>query len=103
MEISEILKRLLGDINVYCETNHDDDVMKNLDAYSEALGAVLDRLSRCASWKGDYRGSANACGTKAQSIIVACIMENIDEKTAIELSKAIAETYPQKKETTKEK
>lgn len=95
MKIGEIISRLLGDISVFCETNHDDEVMKNLDGYAEALSAILERMFGCAHWKGDYRGSANACGTKAQKIVIDCIMESIDEKTATELSKAISEAYPE--------
>ena len=95
MKIGEMISRLLGDISVFCETDHDDEVMKNLDGYAEALSAILERMFGCANWKGDYRGSANACGTKAQKIVIDCIMESIDEKTAIELLKAIKEAYPQ--------
>ena len=95
MKIGEIISRLLGDISVFCETNHDDEVMKNLDGYAEALSAILERMFGCAHWKGDYRGSANACGTKAQKIVIDCIMESIDDKTASELLKAIKEAYPQ--------
>lgn len=95
MKIGEIISRLLGDISVFCETEHDDEVMKNLDGYAEALSAILKRMFGCARWKGDYRGSANACGTKAQKIVIDCIMESIDDKTASELLKAIKEAYPQ--------
>lgn len=71
--------------------------MKNLDGYAEALSAILERMFGCAHWKGDCRGSANACGEKAQRLVIDCIMESIDEKTAIELLKAISEVYPEKK------
>jgi hypothetical protein len=95
MKMEDIIVRLLGDISVYCDTFHDDEVMKNLDGYSEALSAILKRMFGCASWKGDYRGSANACGEKAQRLVIDCIMESIDDKTASELLKAIKEAYPQ--------
>ena len=77
MKIEDIIVRLLGDISVYCETYHDDEVMKNLDGYAEALSAILERMFGCAHWKGDYRGSANACGAKAQRIIIDCIIRII--------------------------
>lgn len=98
MEISEIITRLLGDISVECETYHDDEVLKNLDGYEEALSAILKEIFACAHWKGDYRGSANACGKKAQMIVIDSIMKSIDDTTALELSKALTESCPESKE-----
>ena len=36
IEITDLLEKLLGDIDVYCETCHDERVMNNLDNYAEA-------------------------------------------------------------------
>ena len=103
MEIKDIICRLLGDISVFCETDHDDEVMKNLDGYEEALENIVERISDCASWKGDPRGSANSCGAKAQRILVVSISDYIDQKTAKALVESLCDIYGFEAMTGKEK
>ena len=69
IEIREVIKRILGDIVVHCETYHDKEVYQNIDNYKEALVEVLDSLGACSLYAGDYRGSADRCGTKAKEIL----------------------------------
>lgn len=69
IELRNLIKRILGNIVVHCETNHDKEVYENIDNYKEALDEILDSLGACSMYAGDYRHSANECGTKAKEIL----------------------------------
>lgn len=69
-KLEELLYMLLGGIDVHCESYHDREVEKNLENYNIALDWIIRQLRDCASWKGDYRASANGCGTKAVDILL---------------------------------
>ena len=40
-----------------------------MDIRFEGLDEVLDSLGACSLYAGDYRGSADECGTKAKEIL----------------------------------
>lgn len=78
ISMKELLNKLLGDISVYCETNHDKDVYDNLDNYKNVVSYLIDELAKTSHWKDDYRGGADSCGTKAYDILKS-IKEDIDD------------------------
>lgn len=69
VNLREIISKILGNITVQCETYHDEEVLKNINNYKEALDEILDSLGACGMYAGDYRHSANVCGTKAKEIL----------------------------------
>lgn len=69
IEIRKLINKILGNVTIHCETLHDEEVYKNLDLYKEALDEICDSLVAVALYKGDHRGSADKCGTKAFEIL----------------------------------
>lgn len=69
IELREVIRRILGDIVIHCETIHDGEVYNNIDNYKEALDEILDSLGAASMYADDYRYSADKCGSKAKEIL----------------------------------
>ena len=67
--IGDILDKIVGDTSVACETNHDNQSMKNLKEIEVVANWLIERLENNADWYGDYRCSANDIAIRTYEII----------------------------------
>lgn len=67
--IGDILDKIIGDTSVACETNHDNQSMKNLKEIEVVANWLIERLENNADWYGDYRCSANDIAIRTYEII----------------------------------
>ena len=72
--IYEIIDFLIGNVDIWCETNHDKESYSNLEKLNEIVIYLMRYLYDNAQYYEDYRRSANAIAVK--SIAIA---ENISE------------------------
>lgn len=69
VELRKVIRNILGDITVHCETYHDKEVLSNIDNYKEACDEILDSLGACSYYADDYRYSGQLCGIKAKEYL----------------------------------
>lgn len=69
IELRDLIRKILGNIVVHGETYHDEEVLKNIDYYKEALDEILDSLGACSFYTNDNRKSCFECGKKAKEIL----------------------------------
>lgn len=69
VELRELIRKMLGNIVVHGETYHDNEVLKNIDYYKDALDEILDSLGACSLYSDDNRKSCSECGRKAKEIL----------------------------------
>lgn len=66
----EIIKKLVGHIDFYGETNYDNESLKNLDEVRKFLEVYLCKLYLLdKNYKDDYRASGKALANKARKIL----------------------------------
>ena len=70
MEISEILDRLVGSTDVWCETNHDNESLKNLDTLEEVAYWLNERITDNLKYNIRSEYSAQAIVKRTKDLIV---------------------------------
>lgn len=70
MEISEILDRLVGSTSVWCETNHDNESLKNLDTLEEIAYWLEERITDNLKYSTRSEHSAQAIVKRTKDLIV---------------------------------
>jgi len=66
--VIEVVKSLAGDLEIYCESSHDREVLENLDTYEELLTHLCGMIRSMSKRDTDDRGSAREIGKKAERI-----------------------------------
>ena len=85
IELRDLIRKILGNIVVHGETYHDEEVLKNIDYYKEALDEILDSIGACSFYSNDNRKSCSECGKKAIEILkdayerIGCFIQEDDE------------------------
>ncbi len=69
IELKDLIEKILGNITICLETNHDNEVFKNLDNYEEVLDFIIQELIYAARERNRYEASAVSCGNKAYNIL----------------------------------
>lgn len=70
MEISEILDRLIGSTSVWCETNHDNESLKNLDTLEEVAYWLNERITDNLKYSTRSEYSAQAIVKRTKDLII---------------------------------
>ena len=66
--IYEIIDFLIGDVDIYCETNHDKESYSNLENLNDVVVYLMEKLYNNAQYYGDYRASADMIAKKSINI-----------------------------------
>lgn len=69
MNISEILKRLLGEIEPYGDTRIDEERYKNIPNYEEALDFIISKLKTSAKLKDRAEYSIQKIATECDDVL----------------------------------
>ena len=69
MSISEILKKLLGEIEPVGETNEDNKRFNNIQNYYETLSFILAQLSDASRYKDKPQASLQRIGEECYDIL----------------------------------
>ena len=77
-DLQELLDKLIGHTDIYCETHHDNESEKNLEILKQVGWYVMEKLYDNAKWNNDYRASAN-CLAKKSIRIAEDLKEYIDD------------------------
>ena len=70
MTISEILDRLVGSTSVWCETNHDNESIKNLDTLEEIACWLNERITNNLKYSSRIEYSAQAIVKRTKELII---------------------------------
>jgi len=69
MEMHEIVKKLIGSIEPYGDTNIDEEHMKNLNKHIELVDKLLDDLILVAKYKNRPEASMKEIGERAYDML----------------------------------
>lgn len=70
MNIGEILDKLVGSTSVWCETNHDDESMKNLEILEEVACWLEERITDNLKYSSRSEASAQAIVKRTKDLII---------------------------------
>lgn len=70
MNISEILDRLVGSTSVWCETNHDDESMNNLETLEEIAYWLCNRINDNLAYSSRNEYSAKMLVKRTKDLII---------------------------------
>ena len=70
MSISEILDKLVGSTSVWCETNHDDESIKNLDTLEEIACWLEERITDNLKYSSRGEHSAQEIVKRTKDLII---------------------------------
>lgn len=70
MNISEILDRLVGSTSVWCETNHDNESMNNLETLEEIAYWLCNRINDNLEYSSRNEYSAKMLVKRTKDLII---------------------------------
>lgn len=70
MSISEILDKLVGSTSVWCETNHDNESMENLETLEEIACWLEERITDNLKYETRREYSAQRIVKRTKDLIV---------------------------------
>ena len=70
MNISEILDRLVGSTSVWCETNHDNESMNNLETLEEIAYWLCNRINDNLEYSSRNEYSAQMLVKRTKDLII---------------------------------
>ena len=70
MSISEILDKLVGSTSVWCETNHDNESMKNLETLEEIACWLEERITDNLDYGSRSEYSAQMIVKRTKDLII---------------------------------
>ena len=70
MNISEILDRLVGSTSVWCETNHDNESMNNLETLEEMAYWLCNRINDNLEYSSRNEYSAKMLVKRTKDLII---------------------------------
>ena len=70
MTISEILDKLVGSTSVWCETNHDDESMENLETLEEVACWLEKRITDNLEYSSRSEYSAQRIVKRTKDLII---------------------------------
>jgi len=70
VSISEILDKLVGSTSVWCETNHDNESIKNLDTLEEIACWLEERITDNLEYSSRNEYSAQMIVKRTKDLIV---------------------------------
>ncbi len=70
MNISEILDKLVGSTSVWCETNHDNESMKNLETLEEIACWLEERITDNLDYGSRSEYSAQMIVKRTKDLII---------------------------------
>lgn len=70
MSISEILDRLVGSTSVWCETNHDNESMNNLETLEEIAYWLCNRINDNLEYSSRNEYSAKMLVKRTKDLII---------------------------------
>lgn len=81
MMMKEIVDRLIGPTDVWCETNHDDQAFENMKELEELIYHLIDKVRDNYEYRGRHEASAQALAKQAERILkeIRCMTSDIDE------------------------
>ena len=70
MSISEILDKLVGSTSVWCETNHDNESMENLETLEEIAYWLKERITDNLDYSSRNEHSAQMIVKRTKDLII---------------------------------
>ena len=70
MSISEILDKLVGSTSVWCETNHDNESLENLEILEEVACWLEERINDNLYYSSRSEYSAQAIVKRTKDLII---------------------------------
>ena len=70
MDISEILDKLVGSTSIWCETNHDNESMENLDVIEEIASWLYERITDNLKYETRSEYSAQRIVKRTKDLII---------------------------------
>lgn len=70
MDISEILDKLVGSTSIWCETNHDNESMENLDVIEEVASWLYERITDNLKYETRSEYSAQRIVKRTKDLII---------------------------------
>ncbi len=67
--LNEIIEKILGDISIQGETNHDNKSIENLDVYETVVKNLIEKIINNAEYFKDNRFSAKRISNKSIDIL----------------------------------
>ena len=80
MKISEILDRLVGSTSVWCETNHDNESIKNLDTLEEIACWLEERITDNLEYETREEFSAQKIVKRTKDLIINSNLDLLKDK-----------------------
>lgn len=69
MMMREIVDRLIGPTDVWCETNHDNQALDNMEELEQLLYHLVDKVIDNYKYRDRYEASAQALAKQAERIL----------------------------------
>lgn len=69
MMMRDIVDRLIGPTDVWCETNHDNQALDNMEELEQLLYHLIDKVIDNCRYKDRYEASAQALAKQAERIL----------------------------------
>lgn len=69
MMMKEIVDRLIGPTDVWCETNHDNQALDNMEELEQLLYHLIDKVIDNYKYKDRHEASAQALAKQAERIL----------------------------------
>ena len=70
MSLDEILDRLVGSTSVWCETNHDNESMENLDKLEDIAYWLKERITNNLRYSSRNEYSAQMIVKRTKALII---------------------------------
>lgn len=70
MSISEILDKLVGSTSIWCETNHDNESMENLETLEEIAYWLKERITDNLGYSSRNEYSARMVVKRTRDLII---------------------------------
>lgn len=74
----EVVEAIIGTHDIWCSTEHDNEVEENLKEYYELTFKLCAMIGQLSQRQTDYRGSAQVIGKKAERMrteLIECLQD----------------------------
>ena len=81
MTMKEIVDKLIGPTDVWCETRHDDEAYENMGELEQLLYHLINKVLDNYKYKDRHETSAKQLSKQAERILkeIRCMTSDIDE------------------------
>lgn len=78
MMMKEIVDRLIGPTDVWCETRHDDEAYENMKELEQLIYHLIDKVIDNYKYKERYEASAKMLSKQAEGILkeIRCMIDD---------------------------